>query len=76
MIKAETLISLAIAKHKVPLAFADHLAQLVKQAFPDSAIAKEYACCRGKTTQMIKPAIDPLQQAQVVKCVKTIISCK
>ena len=67
MIKAETLISLAIAKHNVPLAFADHLAQLVKEAFPDSAIAKEYACCRGKTTEMIKRAIVLLQRAQVVE---------
>ena len=65
MIKAETLISLAIAKDNVPLAFADHLALLVKQAFPYSAIAKEYACCRSKTTQWM--AIDPLQRAQVVK---------
>ena len=51
VIKAETLISLAMAKHNVPLAFADHLAKVVKEAFPDSSIAKKYACGRGKTTQ-------------------------
>ena len=53
VIKAETLISLAMAKHNVPLAFADHLAKVVKVAFPDSSIAKKYACGRGKTTQII-----------------------
>ena len=58
VIKAETLISLAMAKHNVQLAFADHLAKVVKVAFPDSSIAKKYACGRGKTTQIIKPAID------------------
>ena len=53
VIKAETLISLAMAKHNVPLAFADHLAKVVKAAFPDSSIAKKYAWVRGKTTQII-----------------------
>ena len=48
VIKAETLISLAMAKHNVPLAFADHLAKVVKVAIPDSSIAKKYACGRGK----------------------------
>ena len=42
VIKAETLISLSMAKHNVPLAFADHLAKVVKEAFPDSSIAKKY----------------------------------
>ena len=41
VIKAETLISLAMAKHNMPLAFADHLAKVVKEAFPDSCIAKK-----------------------------------
>ena len=49
VIKAETLISLAMAKHNVPLAFADHLAKVVKEAFPDSSIAKKYAWGRGKS---------------------------
>ena len=48
VIKAETLISLAMSKHNVPLAFADHLAKVVKVASPDSSIAKKYACGRGK----------------------------
>ena len=46
--KLSQLITLAMAKHNVPLAFADHLAKVVKVAFPDSSIAKKYACCRGK----------------------------
>ena len=53
VIKAETLISVAMAKHYVPLAFVDHLAKVVKEAFPDSSIAKKYACGRGKTTLRI-----------------------
>ena len=48
VIKAETLISLAMAKHNVPLAFADNLAKVVKVAFPDSSIAKKYACSRAR----------------------------
>ena len=51
VIKAETLISLLMAKHNVPLAFADHLAKVVKVAFPDSSIAKKYACGRGKVAR-------------------------
>ena len=67
VIKAETLISLPMAKHNVLLAFADHLAKVVNEAFPDSSIAKKNACGRGKTYQIIKRAIDPLQRAQVVE---------
>ena len=50
VIKAETLISLAMAKHNVPL---DNLAKVVKEAFPDSSIAKKYACGLGKCAPKI-----------------------
>ena len=46
VIKAETLISLAMAKNNVPLAFADHLAKVVKVAFPDSSICLNFALYR------------------------------
>ena len=67
VINAETLFSVALAKHNVPFTFADHFTKLVKKAFPDSSIAKKYACGRSKSTQIIKRAIDPLQRAEVVQ---------
>ena len=46
VIKTEALISLAMAKNNVPLAFADHLAKVVKVAFPDSSICLNFALYR------------------------------
>ena len=42
-------MSILLAQGHNPLAFADQLSPVLKSAFPDSKIAKQYACKRTKT---------------------------
>ena len=67
VIIVETLFSVMLAEHNAPLALSDHFKKLVKQMFPDSNIAKKYACGRSKSTQIVKRAIDPIQREKVVQ---------
>ena len=57
--KAEVLFSTFIAEHNLPFAVADHFTDLCKQMFPDSQIAKDFACRRTKTTHVINRALVP-----------------
>ena len=52
-INAECLMANFIIEHNLPIAISDHLSPLVKKMFPDSKIAKQFACKRTKTTQII-----------------------
>ena len=51
--RAECLFSAFILEHNLPIYCADHESLLFKKMFPDSAIAKKYACARTKTTSII-----------------------
>lgn len=59
VIRAETLYSVFVAEHNIPFAVADHFTKICKQMFPDSDIAKKFACGKTKTTQIIKRALAP-----------------
>uniref|UniRef100_H3ALC1 HAT C-terminal dimerisation domain-containing protein n=1 Tax=Latimeria chalumnae TaxID=7897 RepID=H3ALC1_LATCH len=67
VIRAETMFSHFIAEHNLPFTVVDHFSRLAKKMFPDSEIARNYACGRGKVTQIIKKALDPIQHLRVVE---------
>ena len=54
VIRAEVLFMDFLVEHSIQPAVADHTGELFRQMFPDSRIAKKYACARTKTTQIIK----------------------
>ena len=58
-IKAETLWFLFTAKHNLAFLNSDHANKLFKEMFPDSEIAKKFACGRTKTTAIVKDALAP-----------------
>lgn len=51
VINAECLFSEFVVEHNLPISIADHATLLFPKMFPDSKIAKEYACKRTKTTR-------------------------
>ena len=51
--RAEVMLTETLVKLNVPLSAADTLKKVVKIAFPDSAIAKNYSCARNKTTEIV-----------------------
>ena len=57
VIRAEVMVTNFLIQHNLPLATADHLRPLFKSIFPDSNIAKSYACRRTKTSAIINKAM-------------------
>ena len=55
--RAEAKLINALAQHNIPLAFADHLSLLMKESFPDSEIARNFALAITKTTCMINGSL-------------------
>jgi len=49
---AEVLFQGMVIEHNLPLAINDHFSKLVPRMFPDSAIARQYACARTKATHV------------------------
>ncbi|XP_061738203.1 uncharacterized protein LOC133539903 [Nerophis ophidion] len=56
---AETKMAMLIAASDIPFSFADDFNKSVKDMFPDSEIACQYANDRTKATQIMKDAIAP-----------------
>lgn len=52
--RAEIKMAAFTAEHNLPIAVMDHLSDLVKEAFPDSEIAKKFKSKRTKTRCIIK----------------------
>ena len=63
-----------IAEHNIPLAVADHLGLLFKDIFPDSKIAKSYACGKTKSICVLNRAIKPDLQSSLLEHIKITIS--
>ena len=59
VIEAETRWAMFLAKHNVPFLASDHASDLFKSMFPDSKIAKNFACARTKATSIVKEALAP-----------------
>ena len=68
--KAEVKMTGFIAEHNIPLAVADHLGPLFKDIFPDSKIAKNYACGKTKSTCILNRAIKPDLQSSLLEHIK------
>jgi len=65
--RAEFLTTNFLIQHNLPIATSDHLGPLFRAIFPDSEIAKQYACGRTKTTAIINKALGPHCHSYVVK---------
>ena len=52
VINAELLFQGMVIEHNLPLALNDHYSKLVSRMFPDSEIARQYACGRTKATHI------------------------
>ena len=50
---------LFLAKHNIPFLASDHATRLFPKIFPNSKIAKSFACGRTKTTAIVKGALAP-----------------
>ena len=57
--RAKVKVTGFIAVHNVPIAVAEHLRPLFKDIFPDSKIAKNYACGKTKSPCILNRAIKP-----------------
>ena len=51
-ITAEVLMVNFLIEHNLPMSVSDHLSDLLKNMFPDSKIAKDFACKRTKSTSI------------------------
>ena len=71
VLSAEIKMTQFIAVHNLPFQAADHLSDLFKSIFPDSAIASDFACKRTKTKAIICDALDPHMKTAVVDIVKS-----
>ena len=58
-------------QHNIPLAFKDYLIPLMKDIFPDSEIARNYASASTKTTCMINCSLAPYFKAALVGTMKS-----
>ncbi len=61
VIKAETLFVNALVEHNISFAVADHFNDLFRAMFPDSEIAKKFACRRTKTSAIVEKLAENLQ---------------
>ena len=57
VIEAETHWAMFVSKHNLAFLASDHATKLFPKMFPDSKIAKSFACGRTKTTAIVKEAL-------------------
>ncbi|XP_077104177.1 uncharacterized protein LOC143757070 [Siphateles boraxobius] len=67
VIYAETNMAMLLATSNIPFTFADVFNKSVKNMFPDSDIAHQYANGRTKATQIEEGAIAPELDREVIK---------
>ena len=70
--RAEVKVATTMAKHNIPLAFAEHLSPLFREIFPDSEIAKAYGSGKTKTTCILNGALKPYYQQELIEKMKCI----
>ncbi len=63
-----------IVKHNLAFLASDHANKLFKEMFPDSEIAKKFACGRAKATAIIKEAISPYYHKKAVSSLSNSFS--
>ena len=67
---AEVLFTAFIAEHDLSFNLADHFTRLMPVMFPDSEIAKKFACGRTKTANIINHSVAPEISETVVSLCK------
>ena len=50
----------------------EHASKLFDQMFPDSEIARKFACGRTKTTAIVKEALSPYYHAKAIHNCQTL----
>ena len=73
--RAEVKVAATMAKHNIPLAFAEHLSPLFREIFPDSEITKAYGSGKTKTTCIINGALKPYYQCELIEKMKSMPFC-
>ena len=63
---AEVYFATLIAEHNLPFTTSDHFSKLCKVMFPDSEIAKKFSSGRTKTTALVKHALAPAFNENVI----------
>ena len=66
VIEAETRWLMYVAKHNLAFLKNEHASKLFAQMFPDSEIARKFACGRTKTTAIVKEALSPYYYAKAI----------
>ncbi|KAI0212161.1 hypothetical protein LSAT2_002936, partial [Lamellibrachia satsuma] len=66
VLSAKVKFAQFVAEHNLSFSVADHFTKLAKQ-FPDSDIAGKFSSGRMKTTMIVKNALAPRLDANVVK---------
>ena len=64
---AEVYFATFIAEHNLPFSASDHFSKLCKVMFPDSEIAKKFSSGRTKTTALVKHALAPAFNDNVIE---------
>lgn len=64
---AEVYFTTFIAEHSILFLATDHFTKLCRVMFPDSQRAKEFALGRTKTTAIVKHALAPALNSEVVQ---------
>lgn len=59
VIQAEAMWAMFVVEHNLAFKASDHATKLFRKMFPDSEVAKKFACGRTKTTAIIKGALAP-----------------
>jgi hypothetical protein len=68
--ESEARWALFVAKHNLAFLTSDHATKLFHKMFPDSDIAKQFACGRTKTTAVVKEALSPHYLEKVISNIK------
>ena len=66
VMSAELALAQFIALHNLPFQAADHLSALLPVMFPDSKVAKGFACRHTKTKALICNALDPYMKDPII----------
>ena len=64
---AEALWSTFAAEHNIPFAVSDCFSSLVKNMFPDSKVADNFACRKTKTAAIITEALAPVEASKTIQ---------
>ena len=73
-VEAEARWAMFVAKHNLAFLGSDHATKLFPKMFPDSEIAKQFACSRTKSTAIVKTALAPYFLDKVISSMSSPFS--